>query len=70
MNRLSAEVVKEAISKLPKDRFSFDELGASLQADYDPLKNIVFELLGESKPSLKQVFDPKAKAMQLERIKL
>ena len=69
MQKLSSDVVKEAIQKLPKDRFSFEELSATLQADYDPLKDIVFELLGEAKPSVKQVFDPKAKQMQFQRIK-
>jgi DNA-directed RNA polymerase subunit F len=68
MKKLSPEVVKEAISKLSKQRFSFDELSAVLQVDYDPLKDIVFELLGEPKPALRQVFDSKAKTMQLERM--
>jgi type I restriction enzyme S subunit len=69
MKKLSPELVKEAILKLPKERFSFDELSVTLQADYDPLKDIVFELLGEAKPSVKQVFDPKAKQIQFQRIK-
>jgi type I restriction enzyme S subunit len=69
MKRLSPDIVQDAISHFPKDRFSFDELSAALEADYDPLKDIVFELLGEPKPTLRQVFDSKAKTMQLERIK-
>jgi type I restriction enzyme S subunit len=69
MKKLSLQVVKEAISKLPKDRFSFDALNDALQVKYDPLKDIIFELLGEPQPVLRQVFDSKAKTMQLERIK-
>ncbi len=69
MKKLSPEVVREAIAQLPSNRFSFDELSAALQADYDPLKDILFELLGEAKPALRQVFDAKTKTMQFERIK-
>ena len=69
MKKLSSEDVLKAISKLQQDRFSFDELSALLQADYDPLKEIIFELLGAPKPTLRQVFDPKAKTMQIQRIK-
>ncbi len=69
MKKLSPEVVKAAIAQLPSNRFSFDELSPALQADYDPLKDILFELLGEAKPALRQVFDAKTKTMQFERIK-
>jgi type I restriction enzyme S subunit len=68
MKKLSPEDVKEAIARLPKDRFTFEELSTALQADYDPLKDIIFDLLGESKPTLKQVFDSRAKTMRFERI--
>lgn len=67
MNKLSPEIVKEAISKLPADRFSFEELSAWLQADYESLKNIVFELLDGSQPILRQVFDSPTQTMQFER---
>jgi type I restriction enzyme S subunit len=69
MKKLSRDVVKETIGKLPKNRFSFAELSATLPADYDLLKDIVFELLDEKKPSLKQVFATKAKEMQFQKVK-
>jgi type I restriction enzyme, S subunit len=70
MKKLPLEAVKEAIKSLPQQRFTFKELSDSLQVDYDPLKDVVFELLGEAEPVLRQIFDSKAQTMQLERIKL
>ena len=70
MKKLSTDFVKDAISQLPRDRFTFDELNAVIQADYDPLKDIIFTLLDETEPPLKQVFDPKAREMHFQRIKI
>lgn len=69
MKMLSPAIVKEAIWKFSKERFSFEELSAILESDYDPLKDIIFELLEEAKPAMKQVFNPKAKQMEFQRIK-
>lgn len=64
--KLSEVSVKEKITKLPK-QFSFDELRAELNGNYDEIKDILFNLLSETEPALKQVFDEKAKAMVFER---
>jgi type I restriction enzyme, S subunit len=69
MTKHSLATVKEAIKLLPKDRFSFEDLIAAVQADYDPLKDFVFELLSEKRPSLKQVFDRKTQQMMFQRIR-
>lgn len=69
MRKLSPEVVKEAIQRIRKDRFTFTELCSALRADYEPLKAIVFELLAEAKPCVKQVFDTQAREIRLRRIK-
>ncbi|HLP92215.1 MAG TPA: restriction endonuclease subunit S [Nostocaceae cyanobacterium] len=67
MTKMTKESVKEVIRQLPKDKFSFDELRENLPGDYDSLKNILFALLNEPEPSLKQVFDQEAQAMRFLR---
>jgi type I restriction enzyme S subunit len=69
MNKLSSDVVKEAIRKLPKKHFTFADIMSVVRADYDPLKDVIFQLLAEPKPSFKQVFDTKLKEMRFQRIK-
>lgn len=61
--------IKAAILKLKADRFSFDELRAHVSGDYESLKVALFELLEESSPVVRQVFDKKAKVMQLVRVR-
>lgn len=68
MKKLSGQLVKEAIRQLPHDYFTFADLFAALRADYEPLKTIIFELLAEASPCVRQVFDTKAKAMYFQRI--
>jgi type I restriction enzyme, S subunit len=57
MTKLSKESVKEVISQLTNDSFSFDELRTEISGDYDSLKDILFTLLGEANPSIRQIFD-------------
>ena len=61
--------VKAAILNLKTDRFSFDELRDQAGGDYESLKGILFKLLEEPRPVVRQVFDQEAKAMTLERIR-
>lgn len=63
MTKMTEESVKEAISQLPKDKFSFDELRENLPGDYDSLKDILFALLSEAEPSLTQTFDREERTM-------
>jgi type I restriction enzyme, S subunit len=63
MTKLSQESVKEVIHQLSNDKFSFDELRGKIPGDYDLLKDILFTLLDEEQPILKQVFDREANAM-------
>ncbi len=71
MNKLSNQSVKDAIHKLPKNRFSFDELQGEISkkitGDYDLLKDILFALLDETEPSIMQTFDRETKAMRFIR---
>jgi hypothetical protein len=69
MKKLSSNLVREAILQFPKDGFTFADLSAAVRADYEPLKDIVFELLAEAKPSFQQVFDTKARSIRFQRIK-
>jgi type I restriction enzyme, S subunit len=68
MTEESVNGVKEAIYQLPKDKFSFDELREHLPSNYDLLKDILFALLGEAEPSLKQVFDREEQTIHFVRV--
>lgn len=63
MTKLSQESVKEVINQLPNNKFSFDELRGKIPGDYDLLKDILFTLLDETDPIVKQVFDREAEKM-------
>lgn len=69
MSNTDKDAIKAAILKLKTDRFSFDELRAQVSGDYESLKAALFELLEEPSPVVRQVFDKKAKAMQLVRVR-
>lgn len=64
---MSTELVTTAIRQLPERRFSFVDLRSVVSGDYDELKEILFVLLAEEKPPLKQVFDKKARVMRFQR---
>jgi type I restriction enzyme S subunit len=64
MTKITKESVKEVIRQLPKDRFSFDELYENFPSDYNLFKDILFDLLNETEPSLTQVFDQEEQAMR------
>lgn len=68
MTKPSIDSVKAIIQKMPQVRFSFDELSNQVSADYETTKNIVFALLSESDPLLRQVFDKEAQAMCFEKV--
>jgi type I restriction enzyme S subunit len=70
MRNADKDTIRAAILKLKTDRFSFDELRAHVSGDYESLKAALFELLEEPSPVVRQVFDKKAKAMQLVRVRL
>jgi hypothetical protein len=61
--------IKAVILSLETDRFSFDELRYQAGGDYESLEGILFELLEEQNPVVRQFFDQEAKAMKLERIR-
>jgi type I restriction enzyme, S subunit len=63
MTKLSQESVKEVIHQLPNNQFSFDELRKEISGNYDLLKDILFVLLDETDPIIKQVFDQEAESM-------
>ncbi len=61
---MTEDSVKDVISKLRKDTFSFEELREKIPGDYEQLKNILFSLLSEDKPVISQVFDQTTEAMR------
>jgi type I restriction enzyme S subunit len=67
MPKLTPESVKEAITNLPGKSFSFEDLRSVIRADYDELKQIIFQMLAEPTPGITQRFDLTAKAMRFER---
>ena len=68
MTNIDKESVKAAILKLKNDRFSFDELRNLLTGDYESLKTALFELLEESSPVVRQVFNKKLMSIQFEKV--
>lgn len=68
MNISDKDSIKAVILSLKINRFTFDELREQVGTDYESLKGILFELLEEPSPVIRQVFDQAAKAMKLERI--
>ncbi len=69
MSNTDKDSIKAAILKLKTDRFSFDELRAQVSGDYETLKATLFELLEEPSPVVRQVFDRRAMAMHLVRVR-
>lgn len=69
MDKITEEFVREVICKFPEDFFTFDEIFEKIPGDYDSLKNILFDLLSESEPSLTQVFDREQEIMYFFREK-
>lgn len=67
MPKTTKKYIKEIIGQLPEDTFLFNELQEKLSGEYDVLKDIIFALLDESKPSISQVFDQETKLMQFVR---
>lgn len=62
------EAAKAAIRALKVGTYSFDELRGLVSADYESLKDAVFQLLDEPHPPLKQQFDEKKREMRLQRV--
>lgn len=60
--------IKAAILNLKTDRFSFDELRDQAGGGYESLKGVLFELLEEPSPVIRQFFDKEAKAMKFQRL--
>lgn len=65
--KMNEETVKEVIYQLPNNMFSFEEMREKLAGDYDTLKDIVFGLLGESEPTITQIFDETAQTIRFVR---
>jgi type I restriction enzyme S subunit len=68
MSDTDKETIKAAILQLRTDRFTFDELRAQVSADYENLKEVLFDLLQEPSPVIRQVFDEQTNSMQLVRV--
>lgn len=68
MSDTSKEAIRDTILKLKVRTFSFDDLRATVSADYESLKAAVFELLEGPEPIIRQVFNKKAETIQFERV--
>jgi len=69
MANLTTDSVRELLNKLQQDYFTFDELRSQVVADYETLKDIIFSLLNDKKPCIKQVFDKETHSMRFEWVK-
>lgn len=60
---LSKESVLAVVLEMPESTFTFEELRAKVAGEYEAVKDIIFELLSESSPTLHLQFDPALKTM-------
>lgn len=64
MPMLKVDEVREIIRDWPGEALDFDELRARLPADYETLREVIFQLLREDEPVLRQVFDKRSRAIR------
>jgi len=69
MPKVTLESIREMLLSLPDDIFTFEELRQSAITDYETLKDMVFSLLDEERPLIKQVFDVETRSMRFEKVK-
>ena len=65
--KLDQEALRAAIADMPGDGFSFAELRGRIPGDYEELRDLLFDLLGQSVPPLRQVFDRSSGAVRFMR---
>ena len=65
--KLDQESLRAAIADMPGDGFSFEELRGRVPGDYEELRDLLFELLGQPVPPLRQVFDRNNGAVRFMR---
>lgn len=64
---MSRETVLQTIEQMPQDTFTFDQLRDHIAGNYETLRDILFELLGETPPSLNLKFDSEQRVMMFVR---
>jgi type I restriction enzyme S subunit len=69
MSNVDKDAIRAAILRLKSERFSFDKLRSLVPGDYESVKAAIFELLEEPTPFIRQIFDEKANAMLLVRVR-
>jgi type I restriction enzyme S subunit len=67
MEKITINSLKDVLNSMPQDSFTFDELRERLTADYEDLKELLFQLLSESNPIVKQYFDSEQKMIKFKR---
>jgi len=66
---LNIENVKKWIDKTERETFTSEDIIKSFSSSYEELKQVIFLLLNEKKPSVEQVFDSKAKDFVFRKVK-
>ena len=69
MVKPNKESLIASIKNIEKDSFTFEELRTNLTFEYEPLKKLIFDLLNDHPPLLKQEFDEQGKIMKLIKLK-
>jgi len=64
---LTIEQLKDTIVSLQADGFAFDELRSSLRDDYELLRDVLFTVLDEENPLIRQMFDSEKQQIQFVR---
>ena len=67
MPQVTPASLKEAIAGIPRSQFTFDQLRHRVPGDYEALRDALFVLLADPKPSIRQVFDDTNRMIVFER---
>jgi hypothetical protein len=68
MTRDAKELVAAAVKAMPHPQFAFDELRKHVPAEYDALRDAIFDLLDEPNPTIVQAFDEESKSIHFVRV--
>ena len=67
MPQVTPASLKQVIAAFPRSQFTFDQLRHRVPGDYEALRDALFVLLADPKPTVRQVFDDTNKMIVLER---
>lgn len=68
MTKLSVDALKESLLSMDADEFTFDQIREQVSGEYELLKSLLFQLLSEKTPAIKQVFNNETKQIVFQKV--